>query len=135
MLFKDESSVLTDVVLGTANLLGGAAPAVVGDGRVLHLGEATTGSRHARSALGLNGGLVQLETIGEVVVLNLSNGMLLFLLVPQVTPALGDHVTLLAKDRRHAVEGLDRERTGDWHGLGAGELNRLRSLAVTRFER
>ena len=109
MLLEDETSALADVVDNA--VLGRAAPAVVDHGRVLEFGETTTGGRNTGSSLRHDLLDLLLSREGRVAVLKLGNELrVVIFLVPQVAPAFGEDVTLLAKDRRHAVEGLSGKR-------------------------
>jgi hypothetical protein len=125
VLFEDETSCFADVVDLTA-LRRRTAPAVVNSGRVLDLRQAAAGSGDTRASLGndLLRWLLSLEAVE--VVLELSHELrVVILFLPQVTPALGEDVALLAKNGGHAVERLGRKRARDRHGLGANEADWL----------
>jgi hypothetical protein len=136
MLLEDESSRRADVIDSRANVLRRTVPAVVDGGRVLDLRQAAARGRHTRSGLRDNslslGRLLSTKRVA--VVLELGKELrIVILLIPKVTPALAEHVTLLSEDGRHAVEGLGRERardrdgprTGKVHGLGFADVNGL----------
>ena len=136
MLLENEPSLFADVVLDAAVLLGRWAPAVVDDGRVLKLREAATGSVNARSVL-RHDHLLLLLAAGRIAVLNLCDELLLVVIVPEIAPALGYNVTLLAEDGRHAAEGsgcVDGKRARDGNRTGAVDLDRVRAIDMAGLE-
>jgi hypothetical protein len=122
VLFEDEASVLADVILRRS---GSPVATVIDGSRVLELTEAL-----ARSVVPidvLSPCLTTTRRINLVLVVGV-NGVFLFLLVPEVAPALRDDVSLFAKDGRHARHGSSHghwKGTSDRNGLRAAESRGL----------
>lgn len=125
VLFENEAGGLADVVDLTA-LRRRTAPAVMNNGRVLDLRQAAAGSGDTGASLRNNllRWLLSLEAVE--VVLKLGHELrVVVLFLPEVTPALGEDIALLAEDGGHAVEGLGRKGARDRHWLGTCEADWL----------
>ena len=103
MVFEDEARVLADSLVYVAVVLRATVPAVIDGSRILQLCETATWSRDARLALEIIPRFLFLETcrtLERILCFNLS--VLFLFLVPEITPALGDELSLLAKHGGHA---------------------------------
>src|ERR1700677_4043915 len=99
MVFEDEARVLADSLVYVAVILRTTVPAVIDSSRILQLCETATWGRDAGLALEIIPRLLFLETcrtLEQILYFDFSVLSLLFL-VPEITPALRDEISLLAK--------------------------------------
>ena len=103
MVFEDEARVLADSLVYVAVVLRTTVPAVIDSSRILQLCETATWGRDAGLALEIIPRLLFLETcrtLEQILYLDFSVLFLLFL-VPEITPALRDEISLLEIGRAH----------------------------------
>lgn len=93
-VFKDEARLLADDA--TRRRRRAAVPAVVDTGRVLHLSQASARCRTAGTRLVAEDAVLEAHLLLEDIID--ASQVLLFLLIPQVAPALGNHVLLACED-------------------------------------
>jgi len=104
MVFEDEARVLADSLVYVAVAIRTTVPAVIDGSRILQLCETATWGRDAGLALEIIPRLLFLETcrmLERILYFDFSV-LFLFLLVPEITPALRDEISLLAKHGGHA---------------------------------